>query len=316
MNLSTTVAGITLEHPIMNSPSGPGCKTTEDVTELIRSASAAAVVGSVTKEPREGNEGQGETYFSSQIAGFSLNSLGLPNGGLPYYRQRLPEMVRIAHEAKKTLWVSGAGFTPEEFLELTIAFFTGGADLVELNLGCPNVWDGGKQKRIFCFDPALVQAVLQCLEQGLNVDRSLAITIKVSPYSDPMLLEEVASVVAASPIVSAITTPNTFPNAFAFRENGESAISPKFSRGLAGMAGPALKPIGLGQVMQWRELLPSHIDVIGGGGICTGRDAYDYLRAGAKAVQIGTKRADHGAGVFDQIVTQLIPLLEAEPIPS
>jgi len=314
MDISTTVARIRLEHPIMNSPSGPGCKTVEDVAELARSVDAAIVIGSVTKEPREGN--QGEVYFSDPVAGFSLNSLDLSNGGFPYYSQHLPEMVRIAHEAQKTLWVSVAGFTPEEFLELTIVCLTGGADLVELNLGCPNVWDGGKQKRIFSFDPALVEAVLQYLEKGLNPDRSFAITVKVSPFSDPMLLEEVASVVAPSPIVSAVTTSNTFPNAFAFKENGAPAIDPKLSRGLAGMAGPALKSIGLGQVMQWRELLPSHIDVIGVGGIHTGRDAYDYLRVGAQAVQIGTDRANHGAGALDRILTELIPLLEAEPILS
>ena len=314
MELATTIAGMHLDWPVMNSPSGPGCKTVEDVIELARSTSAAVMIGSVTKEPRDGN--RGEVYFSDQVTGFSLNSLGLANGGLPYYTQHLPEMARIVHEAKKTLWVSVAGFTPQEFGELTLQMFQGGADLVELNLGCPNVWDGGQQKRIFSFDPALVEAVLKEVETVLNSDAPLAVAVKVSPFSDPMLLEEVASVVATSPIVSAVTAINTFPNAFAFKEDGTSAISPQFSKGLAGMAGPALKTIGLGQVMQWRQFLPPHIDVIGVGGIKSGPDARDYLRAGAKAVQVGTARADRGGRAFDFVITQLVSLLDTGLIQS
>jgi dihydroorotate dehydrogenase (fumarate) len=314
MELGVRVAGIELEHPIMNA-AGPRCKTLEQIQELVWSPAAAVMAGSITWEARPGNQGD---VYHSQPGEFSLNSLGLPNGGRVYYAEYLSLMAKMAHNSGcgKTLWVSVAGFTPREFEELTGMAFQQGADLVELNLGCPNVWDGGKQKRIFSFDPGLVEAVLQHVEAGLNPDRSFAISVKVSPFSDPVLLEEVASVIASSPIVSAVTAINTFPNGFGFREDGNSAISPQFSKGLAGMAGPALKAIGLGQVMQWRNLLPSHIDVIGVGGVHSGQDVLDYLKAGAKAVQIATAFADQGSNVFGRVLAEFVSLKEKEAVAS
>ena len=112
---------------------------------------------------------------------------------------------------------------------------------------------------------------------------SKPIWVKLSPYSDPGLLKEVAEVInEAPPPVAAVVTCNTFPNAYA----GKGAISPM--GGLAGLSGPALKPIALGQVVQFRKHLKEEIDVIGVGGITTGNDAVDFFEAGAKAVQCTT----------------------------
>ena len=292
---------------------GPRCKTLQEAEELARSSSGTVMMGSVTWEARVGNSG--DVYWSDP-AGFSLNALGLPNGGRTYYEECLPGMAEAAHATGKTLWVSVAGFTPQEYGNLAVLAFRGGADVVELNLGCPNVWDGGKQKRVFSFDPALVEAVLKEVDAVLNPDAPLAVALKVSPFSDPVLLEEVASVVSSSPIVAAVTAINTFPNGFAWKQDGTSAISPQFSKGLAGTAGPALKAIGLGQVMQWRNLLPPTIDVIGVGGINSGQDVIDYLKAGARAVQIATAFADQGPKVFDRILIEFVFLKEKELVAS
>ena len=308
--METSIAGIRLDHPIMNA-AGPRCKTVEEIQQLARTPVAAVMVGSITWEMRPGN--QGEVYFS-ELGEFSLNSLGLPNGGRDYYTLYLPEMAQMAHQAGKTLWVSVAGFTPEEYANLTLLAVKHGADVVELNLGCPNVWEGGTQKRIASFDPLLVEEILKRVQQAvddeINPDAPKSFALKVSPYSDPLLLEEVAAVVAKSPLVQALTAINTFPNGFAWKENGKSSISPQFSNGLAGMAGPALKAVALGQVIQWRTNLPRHIDVIGAGGVNSGQDVIDYLNAGAKAVQIATAFADQGPQVFDRILTEFIVLNE------
>ncbi|MDP2636991.1 MAG: dihydroorotate dehydrogenase [bacterium] len=298
MELKTTLGSIELEHPIMNA-AGPRCKTIEEVRILARTPVAAIVVGSITKEPRPGN--QGDVYHSGP--NFSLNSLGLPNGGWTYYYEHLPEMVDIARQAGKILIVSIAGFSPEEYDELANkASQRGLLILRECNLGCPNVWSDGKQKRIASFDPLLVERILQAGWYDL---------VKVSPFSDPTHLAEIASVISKSTAL-AVTVANTFPNAFALQEDGRSAISPQFSDGLAGMAGPALKAINMGQVLQWKKLLPKHIAVIGAGGIRTGQDVKDYLKAGASAVQIATAYADEGAGVFDRILMEYVALIEAE----
>src|SRR3989344_3127833 len=105
------------------------CKLLEDVQRLSRSATSAIMVGSITKEERTGNEG--DVYWADSI--HSINSLGLPNRGAAYYAAHLPSMVRVAHDEGKPLFVSVAGFSPEEYAHLTEVALKGGADLVELN---------------------------------------------------------------------------------------------------------------------------------------------------------------------------------------
>jgi len=109
MELQTEVAGIRLEHPLMNAAGT--CKSLQDVKDLSRSASAAVMVGSITMEPRTGNTG--DVYWAGPM--FSLNSLSLPNRGAPFYKEVIPEMVACAHDKGKPLFVSVAGFSPEEY---------------------------------------------------------------------------------------------------------------------------------------------------------------------------------------------------------
>ena len=109
-------------------------------------------------------------------------------------------------------------------------------------------------------------------------------------------------------MVKALTAVNTFPNAFSFNA-GRSAITP--ASGLGGLAGVAMKPIALGQVRQWRSLLPPSIDVIGVGGIVSGQDILEYRLCGAAAVQIGTKylQSDN-KGVFGVLLDEFIDLVK------
>lgn len=295
MRLQTTVAGIQLEHPLMN---GAGtCKMLEDVQKLSRSASAAIMVGSITVEPRTGNAG--DVYWAGPM--FSLNSLGLPNRGAQYYKEVLPEMVAVAHGEGKPLFVSVAGFTPEEYTDLTELALVGGADLVEINLGCPNVWQGSTQKRIACFDSALVGDILRRVEKRVGVDGK--ISLKISPFSDPFALVELAQVIVASKVPKAVTTVNTFPNAFDF--NGlKPRITP--GGGLAGLAGAAMKPIGLGQVRQLWSFLPSSIEIIGVGGVTHGVDIREYRESGAVVVQVATAYLERHEQVFSTLLVELL----------
>ena len=300
MELQTEVIGLRLEHPLMNAAGT--CKMLEDVEKLSRSASAAIMVGSITVEPRTGNSG--DVYWAGSM--FSLNSLGLPNRGAPYYREVLPKMVAVAHGADKPLFVSVAGFSPEEYVDLAELAFRGEVDLVELNLGCPNVWQGSTQKRIACFDPAIVAEVLRCVEEKVGADAK--VSVKISPFSDPFALAEVAQVIGASKLAKAVTTVNTFPNAFSYN-GAKPRITP--GGGLAGFAGPAMKPIGLGQVRQLRGLLPEHIQIIGVGGITHGEDIREYCESGAVATQVATAYLERHEQVFSSLLGELLETASA-----
>jgi len=301
MELQTSVAGILLEHPLMN---GAGtCKLlegSEGVRELARSNTAAIMVGTITIEQREGNSG--EVYWANEM--FSLNSLGWPNPGRLYYQQHLPTMAVLSHNAGKPLFVNVGGGGPDEYATLTELALEGGADLVELDLSCSSIWEKGQQKRIPCFVPQLVREILRCVEEKVGEEAKVA--VKLSPFSDPFALGEVAKVIGEWKLVKVVTSTNTFPNAFSYDEKGKPRLTP--GGGFAALGGPAIKPIGLGQVKQLRSLLPSRMDIIGVGGIIAGSDILDYQRAGAVAVQIATALLGRRLKVFSQLLSELISI--------
>jgi dihydroorotate dehydrogenase (fumarate) len=296
MNDSLTVqlGNMRIEHPLMN---GAGyCKDESHVRELAASASAAILLGSITIEPRTGNAG--DVYFTSGY--FALNSLGIPNRGAAFFRDALPSMVEVAHASGKPLILNIAGFSVEDYGQLASVAKAGGADFLEVNFGCPNIWSQtGEQKRIFSFDPQTIAETLEVLE---SVWGSPSITVKLSPYSDPALLKEVAATLASYTSVVAVTTTNTFPNAFAYNDTGRPAIS----LGLAGLSGPVMKAVGLGQVIQFRAELPDRIAIIGVGGISSGKDMLEYLKAGATAVQTTTALINQGPNIFSTVLSEYI----------
>lgn len=293
INTPIDLAGIRLESRVMNG-AGP-VKLPEDVLEVAKSDSAAIVVGSITVEQREGNKGK--TLFIKGC--HTLNSIGMRNGGIAYYEKHLPEMVQIAHDHNKPLIVSVAGFSPQEYARLAESVLNCGVDGIELNEGCPNVWgEDGKQKHIASFDEDLTGEITRKVEESVGLEAWVA--VKLSPFSDPFALKAIASVLSSSGLVKVVTSTNTFPNAYDF-DNEEPVIDP--ADGLAGMSGPALRPIGLGQVKQLRAILPPRIAVIGVGGISMAQDVEDYLddRVGACAVQVTTAYINFGSSIFTQL---------------
>jgi len=304
VRLVTILAGVELEHPLMN---GPGtCKTVEDVRRFARSSVSAVNVGSITVLDRPSNPGN--TYWSG--VHYALNSRGLPNPGHAYYAQNLPEMADLCHANGKGFTLSVAGFRPEEYGVLAKVGFQGGADYIELNLGCPNVWAEGQQKRIASFDPSGIVSILRAVERRVPVNKA-RIGIKLSPYSDPGMLEEVADTIAQLP-VNYIATCNTFPNSYEIDDSGKPVIG----AGYAGLSGEAMKPVGQGQVRQFRERLNGGVQIIGMSGILTGRDMADYLQpdVGADAVAATTAywRSHEDVGVYGDILAAYVEQVRTE----
>jgi dihydroorotate dehydrogenase (fumarate) len=302
------LCGIDLEHPVMNAAGT--CKSPDEVRRLARSAACAVVVGSVTPAARPGNAGA--TYHRGD--GFSLNALGLPNRGLAYYVEHLPEMARAAHDAGKPLILSLAGFSVTDYADAAAATAATGVDLLELNLACPNVWDGGAQKRIACFDEGQTAAILNRVDRALRAAPTrVGYGVKISPFSDPEALADIAAVLGKAVADGGgpryVCACNTFPNGLAFDEAGRPVIGVE----LAGLAGPALRPVALGQVRQLRQLLPSAVEIVGAGGVTTGRDVADFLRAGATAVQVATAfwNRDGDPAVFGAIAAQWAETLDS-----
>ena len=110
-------------------------------------------------------------------------------------------------------------------------------------------------------------------------------------------------------IVSYAASINTIGNALAIDYHAEMpAIRAK--GGFAGLSGPAVKYTALANVKQMRELLDKSIDVVGVGGVQTGRDAFEMILCGATAVQVGTCHWVEGPGCFDRICDELKAIMK------
>jgi len=269
------VGGVLLPHgPYMI---GAGVCKNPAVTEKWLQVTPT-VSGSYTQEARSGNEGvviHPQTIDRFLELGYGLNAYGMPNMGFEAASQALSQI-----HSDQPMIVSIAGFSIDEYIEgVRIFGALENIAAIELNFGCPNTQ--GDHKTIMSFDPGSLKQVMHCVMQlGLSVP----IWIKLSPYSNPQDLERTAKVlngfVGKGTFLIAVVTCNTFPLAYA----GENAITAQ--GGFAGLSGPAMKMIALGQVKQFRQHLSPLIDIIGVGGITCGNDVVNFLNAGAKAVQV------------------------------
>lgn len=288
--------------PVMNAAGW--CKTVEDIARLARTPIPVIIVGSYTVEERAGNPGN--TFANG--GDWALNSIGLKNLGLPYLEARGAEMVRIAHDAGKLIVLSIAGSSPQEYARLATLARKLGFDGVEVNGGCPNQVDGGLRKRILTFNKDGADEVLGLVQTRLRVrDADVHrpfVTFKVSVISDPYYIMQLAAIVKHHN-VHAVVTCNTFPNALLYKDDGTPMIDTPDKTGWAGLSGPCIKAIALGQVNQWRKALPDPIDVWGTGAVKNGGDVHDMESAGASLVQVGMHYMLHGEKVFGEIALQL-----------
>jgi dihydroorotate dehydrogenase (NAD+) catalytic subunit len=286
--LSTRLVGLELEHPVLN---GSG---TFDAIAALRAFGpallerfpfSAFVSKTITVASREGNP---PPRLWEAPAGL-INSIGLPNKGLAgFLAQDLPVLATLP----VPLVVSVAGFSHEEFAQLVEAV---GADervaAIELNVSCPNVESG-------CVMGAEPRETLPLVER-LRALTSKPLIVKLTPNA-----ADVAAVAAAAEEggADALSLINTLRSMSVDPHSGR----PWLGAGTGGLSGPAVRPVALEQVqaVATRTELP----VIGMGGIRSGRDAFDFLTAGATAVAVGTENfRDPAAG--DRVRRELAELL-------
>ncbi len=258
-------------------------------------AIAPVVSGSYTAETRAGN--QGNVLYPQTLEQFIKDGYGFNSYGMPNLSCAVAAIAFTGKKYEQPLVISVAGFSVDEYINAVQLFVSiDEVSAIELNFGCPNTQ--GEHQDIMSFNPGAVRKVLEgIVARGLTTK---PIWLKFSPYSNPAELKRMADLVNrfADDLLMAVVTCNTFPNSYA----GPGKIDP--NNGLSGLSGPALKPIALGQVVQFRQHLDTRIDVIGVGGITTGDDVVDFLDAGAKAVQI-TSLA-HWAGDSDTFYEHLL----------
>jgi len=286
VDLSTTIAGVKLNSYLMNA-SGPKCTTLQELQVIATSSSATIVTKSCTLAPREGNP---EPRYSDLPLG-SIQSMGLPNLGYKAYLEMLPSLKKSG----KPIVVSISGFSIEDNIEMVSAFQASDVDLIEVNFSCPNI--PGKAQVAYDFEQ--VERALT----ALTVLGDKPLGIKLAPYFDMSHFIAMATILKKFP-VKFITCVNSIGNTLIIDPVSERPII-KPKGGFGGLCGDYIKPIGLANVRAFRELLDDDIQIIGVGGIKSGVDAFEYLLAGADAVQIATCFEKQGPSCFERIEGEL-----------
>lgn len=282
-----TIGGVDINGVFMNGACAVA-KTMDDVVAFSKTSAGAILVGSITVQPRDGNAEP--RWFVGD--GYALNSFGMPNGGLEHYRRELPAMIQVAHEAGKKFFLDIAGFNTQDYVDLAMMADEVKVDLLELNLGCPNIRVDGEQKPIVSFDREAMTEIIDAVAEVTNIP----LVLKLSPYSNPAELKAVAETINNSGKVAAISTMNTMPNGYMSKDG-----SPVISMTFAGVSGKAIQPIALGQVKQFRDVLNLDIAVIGVGGIETAEDVSLFIDAGASMVQAATLVVRDGCAALERL---------------
>jgi dihydroorotate dehydrogenase (NAD+) catalytic subunit len=265
--MEVALGPLRLRNPVMTA-SGT-CGSGLELLPYADLGRLGAVVGkTVTREPRAGNAPP-RTF---ETASGMLNSIGLQNPGIErFVAEVLPQVAAAGYPFVANV----AGETPEDFADLAARIDAAAARHpvagVEANLSCPNV-AGGLD---FSTDPSLAARVVAAMRRATR----LPLLAKLSPnVTDVRPLARACEEAGAD----AVTLVNTYLGAAVDWRRRR----PVFGRVMAGLSGPAIKPLALYQV--WRASSAVRIPVVGIGGIETAEDALEFLCAGARAVQVGT----------------------------
>jgi dihydroorotate dehydrogenase (NAD+) catalytic subunit len=265
MPLETVLCGIRLRNPVL-AASGTFGYGLEFAGIVDLNTLGGIVTKGLSREPIAGNAAPRLWH----TAGGMINSVGLQNVGVAaFIRDKLPKLRRYSVPVIANVF----GYAIEDYVEVLRALEDAeGIAGYELNVSCPNTKEGGI---FFSSDCALLAEVVGRARQV--VKRPLI--VKLSPNVAQI---EVFAKAAESAGADAISLVNTFVSLAIDPETGR----PRIGAGRGGLSGPAIKPIALRMVADAVEAV--HIPVIGIGGIASGRDAAEYLAAGATAVQVGT----------------------------
>ncbi|HYF13292.1 MAG TPA: hypothetical protein VD928_03280 [Candidatus Paceibacterota bacterium] len=302
---------------IENVRIGNGAGSVKALAEMERLCQSPVVtditVGSITRLQRDGNDGN--TVRFDPYSRTSLNALGLVNRGLPYYKDAMPYMVALAHQHGKRLIASVAGTQLEEFAELTETMFSAHVDVVELNLGCPHLFDEkGLYKKPISYDPRMCETILAGMRSNIE-GTSKKLSVKISPVGDD-ILPELAAVLIASKIVSEVVAVNTLPNQTLYNPDGTTWLyyhppgQPEVTLHTGGLGGLPLLERSLEIVEFLRMKCPANMEICGIGGIYGGEQAIEYIKRGASRIASTSGCMLYGPGIFYQIMDELHDLLE------
>ena len=291
-DISTEIAGVKFETCVFNA-AGSADVTLKELEVIGKSKSSAITMKSCTLEPRKGNP---EPRYADLEFG-SINSMGLPNLG---YKAYVKFSKIVKEKYAKPVVASISGMTLEDNIVIFKAFNDSPVDLIEFNPGSPNTIG----KPIVGYDFQEMDRLLETVSKICKKPWG----VKLPAYFDFVHYDQIAKVIKKYP-VKFLTSVNSVGNGLVIDPNKEkTVIKPK--GGFGGIGGRYIKYTALANVRKFYELLGRKIQIIGVGGVYTGVDAFEFILAGASAIQIGTAFLQKGPVIFAKAQKELLDFME------
>lgn len=263
-DLSVKVAGITFPNPVIAASGTYGFG--EDYAPLypLNKLGGISCKGTTMNE----KAGNSPPRIAETTAGM-LNSVGLQNPGVEVFVNRyLPELKKNGN----VIIANVAGAELDDYRRIAERLDSTDVDMIELNISCPNVKQGGATWGTTCEGASAVT-------KAVRTATKKPIMVKLTP--NVTNITEIAKAVEAegADCVSLINT------LLGMRIDIRTK-RPVLHNNVGGFSGPAIFPVAVRMV--WQVANAVNIDVVGMGGISTAEDAIEMMMAGAKAVQVGT----------------------------
>ena len=262
--LSVDICGVKLKNPVITASGifsfGEEYNEYYDVSKLGAIASSG-----ITINPKPGNDG----IRLHEVTGGMINSIGLQNPGIAeFIKTEYPKMKGFGTVTLANL----GGATIEEYVEGMKLLNDTDIELIELNISCPNVKEGGVAFGIKC-EPAYK------VVKEIKAISNKPVIVKLSPNAENIVEVAKRCVDAGADGISLV---NTF-KAMAIDIDKRR---PVFNNVSAGLSGPAIKPMALSMVYEVAAAVD--VPIIGMGGIMNWKDAIEFIMAGADAIQVGS----------------------------
>lgn len=264
MNTKVNLAGVELKNPVMEASGtfGSGMEYSEfvDLNQL-----GAVVTKGVANVPWPGNP----TPRIAEVYGGMLNAIGLQNPGIDVFCKR---DIPFLKQYDTKIIVNVCGKTTEDYIEVVERLGDEPVDMLEINISCPNVKEGGIA---FGQDPKAVEAITKEVKKHAKQP----VIMKLSPNVTDITVMAKAAEAGGADVLSLI---NTLTGMKIDINRRTFALANK----TGGMSGPAVKPVAVRMVYQVANAVS--LPIIGMGGIATAEDALEFIMAGATAVSVGT----------------------------
>ncbi|MBO3802638.1 MAG: 4Fe-4S binding protein [Candidatus Brockarchaeota archaeon] len=293
MDASVEIAGVTFRNPVVVA-SSPLTRSYKHIAKCIRHGAGGAVTKTITYDPMQRVQPKPRMHVvnpKDALAGrfYSFYSVDLMSELEPLAWARELAEARREIGDQGVLVASIAGRTYEEWEKLASLMQEAGADMLELNLSCPHIEEGGLMGKAASYDAETVSNVVKAVKRSA----SIPVAGKLTPQgANPVLL---ARTMASSGIDALVSTAR-FQGLLIDVESGKPAFWPCFG----GYGGPWQVPISVA----WTAHIAMEKlgkPIVGSGGISTWRDAASFILAGASAVQVCTSAMAKGYGVITEI---------------